>query len=424
MATLKFVGGSSNQSNEVMIRSQIQNLLAGNINQAAVDSQITTRLSPYATKAYVDTQDAKLADSAFIDAADNTRLDKNNLNKPGYPFTLDKDGKIPADKIKVTNLQKYPNTAVATSGGGGTTTSETFLLNLSVPDPGYPYKLLVTGTVSASVSTDTGARPQVIVFRGDNVAVAQGYGISESYQTPAVGSVSSKMYVAAPYAPPAWPNVVITKPGDLLNSSIAYNSGWQNMSWVPVNTDPYFTSLSGTTYMQATANMSNVSMSASVSFANGFIPNDALFDNVGKLVAEMQIYSSRSGTIATSAPSNGRVVSGTLTASVSNLTVNKGDLFTVQVKQSMYCPWGTLGLGTFATWAPVGSGVSNTLTMVPGLAAGSSGGEISILPLALSNQSVISGPTTLSVRLQSSGGVAVTALVAPSPRIMAIPIPA
>lgn len=422
MGTLRFVGGTNGQDNEVSTRSQIQNLLSGNLSQSAVNTAITTRLAQYATKTYVDNQDARLADSAFIDAGDATRLEKKNLDKPGFPLLLDTNGKIPPSRVKITSLQKYPKSAFATSGGGNATSSEAALMYLSVEDPGFPYKLLVTGTVSGAVGVDTGARPVVTVFRGDNVAIAQGFGISESYQTPAVGSATSKMYVGSPFTPAAWPNVVITKPGDLFNSSISYTSDWQNMSWIAVNNDSFYTMLSGN-YMQATANMSNVTISASVRFANGFIPNDALVDNVGKLVAEMRIFNGRD-TIASAVPSSGRTTEGVLTAQATGLTVNKGDIFTVQVKQSMYCPWGTLGLGTFATWAPTGSGVSNTLTLVPGLAPGSSGGEISILPLALSGQSAITGQTTVTVRLQSPAGVPVSVLGTPSPRIMAIPIPA
>lgn len=424
MGTLKFVGGTSSLTNEVSTQSHIQNLLAGNLSQAQVDSQVNTRLTAYATKTYVDTQDAKLADSAFIDAADSTRLAKSNLNKPGYPFTLDSDGKVPKGKIKVSSLQKYPNDTAGGAGGGGTTSSEIGLLSIPVADPGYAYKLLVTGTVSASVASDNGSFPQVIVSRGDGAVVAAGYGIAEAYQSPALGSASSRMYVAAPFIPTAYPNTKII-PAPFLNASVTYTTDWQNLSFVGVNTSPYTTTMSGISYMEAGSDMSGVTLAASMSFANGVIPNDALFDNIGKLTAEIRIFSSTRGVIVASAPSTGRQVSGTLTASTSTpITVSRGELFTVQVKQTVYCPWGTASLGSYATWAPASSGVSNTLTLTPGLAPGMSGGEVTVLPTALSGQSAITGPTSLSVRLQSPGGTSVTALSSPAPRLMAIPIPA
>ena len=423
MGTLKFIGGSTAQSNEVSTFSQIESLLAGNLTLAQVESLINTRLSDYANKTYVDVKDGTLADSAFIDAADALRLDKSKLNLAGYPFKLNSEGKVPADKVKVVSVQKYPKLAASSSGGGGTTTSEIALLNFSVDDPGYPYKLFVTGTVSGSVASDNGSRPQVFVSRGDGTVVARGYGVAESYQAPALGSASSRMYASGAFTPAEWPNVIVV-PAPIFNSSVTYHTDWQNLSWIPENTDPYSTTMSGTTYMQAMSSMENVTISAAVSFANGLPPADSIGANVGTLVCEMQIYSSRRGVIASAAPSSGKQTTGTLTAVATGQSVTKGDLFTVQVKQKMYCPWGTLSLGRLATWAPTGTGVSNTLTLVPGLAAGLSGGEITVLPVALTSQTAITGSTTLSVRLQSSGGTSVTALTAPSPRIMAIPIPA
>lgn len=425
-----FFGSMVGAPSRVATRGYIQNLLAGNLTQNQVTSQITTRLSGYATKTYVDAQDARLADSAFIDAGDATRLAKANLNRPGYPFTLDSNGKVPTSKVKLTAMQKYPNTAVAAAGGSASTTNDVALMTLSVPDPGFRYKLLVTGTMSGSVATDNGARPQVTVYRGDDYAVAQGYGAGESYQTPTVGSVSSKMYVSSPFAPAPYPNGIITHRPELGNSSVSYNSDWQNLSWIAVNDDAFQTAISGS-MMQAQVNMSNVSLSAFVSYANGRLPSDGIpADNVGRLTAEMRIYSSRSGVVAYTS-SNGRTVTGTLSSYVGGLTVYKGDMFTIQVRQSMYCPWGDVpdafgsnNRGTYATWAPSGSGVSNALTLTPGLAPGASGSEISILPMSFTSQPPMTGPTTLYVRLQSPGGMPVSVLSAPSPRIMAIPIPA
>ena len=54
MGTLKFIGGSTAQSNEVSTFSQIESLLAGNLTLAQVESLINTRLSDYANKTYVD----------------------------------------------------------------------------------------------------------------------------------------------------------------------------------------------------------------------------------------------------------------------------------------------------------------------------------------------------------------------------------
>jgi hypothetical protein len=427
MATLKYVGKSSTGASEVTTQAYVQNLLSGNLTQTQVNNQITTRMADYSTKTYVDSRDALLADSAFIDTADLTRLAKAVLNQPGYPFTVDENGKIPSSKIPggtltPTSLQKYPKITAVGTGSGATTTSDTGMFTVTVPDPGYPYRVLVAGTVHGQVASDNGSYAKVSVYRGDDVLVAVGNGIAESYQTPALGSLAGRMYVGVPYTP-SYSNAIWTPP-PLFQIETTYTSDWQPLTWVGINNDTYTTTMSGTAYMQAASTMSNVTLSASVSFDNGELPPDGLSPST--LTPEIRIYSSaKSGPIASSAiPGNLKSTLGTLTATASNISVTKGDLFSVQVKQTIFAPWGKISHGSFAQWAPSSSGTSNTLTMTPGLAADLSTGEIPILPTALSTQSPITGPTVLSVRLQSSSGAAVSTASTPTPRLTAIPIPA
>lgn len=411
---LRFVGGSVGDSNEISTKEHIENLLDGNLTQDQVNTIISNRLSAYATKTYVDTKDSQLADSAFIDAQDSSRLDRSQLNQIFMPFTLDGDGKIPARFVKVTDTQKFPSIAVATEGGGGTTSASTPLLSLSVPDPGYSYKLLVFGTVSAVASADNGLYPYVLVTRTGGQVVARGNGIAEAYQTPAPGAVSSRMY-----AKPFKPTTSKDSGGGL--QTLTRNSDWQLLSWMPVNSDVY-TSTVNSPYLEATSSMTGVTISANMSFSGGVLAKNFINGEIGSLTAYMQIESSVKGTIADALPITAKY--GTLTASVSNYNVSKGETFTVKVRQVIEVPFGSVSASEFATWAPSDTGVSNTLTIVPSLSPNRAGGEITIIPTNLNDQSVINGATTLSVVLHSSGGAPVTANSSPVPRISAIPIPA
>lgn len=419
MATLKYVGRTSTGTDEASTRGYIASLLGTNLTQSAVTAAITARLADYASVDDVKAKDNLLADTDFIDAADKTRLALTDLvdryatvDKAGRPFKLIADGKVPPERVRVTTSQRYPNTVAIGGGGAATTSSEVSLFTVSVPDPGYPYRLLVTGSVYAQVTTDNGSVPRIVVYRADNALVASGNGVAESYQAPSLGSATSRMFIAAPALP-------------LYSAAIwlgqwSYTTDWQTVAWSAVNNDTFSTTIENN-MLKAKSAMTNVKLEAQVSFANGVIPLAGL--GPGSLTMEMRIVNATKNVVLASAtPSN--LVTGTLTASADVASVAKDEWFTVQLKQTVVAPWGSLNPGGFATWAPSSSGVSNTLTLTPGLAPDRPSGEIPILPTSLASQTTISGPTTLSVRLQSSGGVPVTAFSSPAPRLLAIPIPA
>lgn len=414
MGTLKFVGGFDDNSDEIATRGYVDGLLDGNLSQAEINAKIANRLNEYATLSYVNTKDGTLADSAYIDAQDRSRLAKSSLNQPGQPFTLDGAGKIPGKLINVSDLQKFPQITVGGDGGGGTTSSDISLMSIPVPDPGYPYKLLVTGSVSASVAVDNGSRPVVTVYRGDGAAVAQGYGISESYQSPPVGAVDSRMYINTPILFP--PNQAQVS-GGFIGFGVTLTTGWLQFSWTP-SVESGFTSVlsSDGKFLVAQSSTDNATLRASVSYS-GAQPN--IGDASENFTAEIQIANQGGNVLATA---SSKTYTGTLIAE-KNLSVKKGDAFTVYGKMTMFA-LGTLAYGNFATWAPTGSGTANRLTLSSGLAPGFSGGDITVMPLNYNSQSAFSGSTTLSVRLSSPGGTSITATTSPSPRIMAIPIPA
>ncbi len=407
MPTLKFLGGESTAPTSVSIRSYIQDLLAGNLTQSEVNDLIAARLSAYATKTYTDGRDALLADSAFIDAADASRLSRSSLNVPGYPFTLDGNGKIPASRIKVSGMQYYPFTTAAPAGGSATTASTATLQNISIPDPGYPYRILVFGTVHGSVATDAGGRPIIEVMRG-NTRVGYGYGIAESYQMPAVGSVGSRMYAGA-YRPP-----ITGFP--FANGKMT--TGWMDLAWTGVDSADYSTTLSGK-YMQIKATMKGVAITAQMAWSGGVKPADLI--TPGKLIVEARLFSEKLGVLASDQSTN--MSSGQFNFAVTK-DVTEADMLTVQVKQTLESPTGFTDFwsapGNFATWAPDGTGTSNAVTVTPPLAPGVSGGEIVVLPVS---HSAFTGASSVVAYLIGNG-TSVSALPAPTARMSAIPIPA
>lgn len=417
MGTLKFLGGDAAVPTAVSTRSYIQSLLAGNLSQSEVNDIIAARLSEYATKAYTDSQDGQLADSAYIDAADASRLSKSNLNVPGYPFTLDGNGKIPASRIKVSGMQGYPGTTVTAVGGSGaTTTSSTAIQTISVADPGQPYRILVFGSVHGGVATDNGAMPQVEVLRG-NTRVGIGWGPAESYRMPTDGAVGSRMYASA-FTPVNYTESTV---GSLWPNR--RTTGWTLLGWNPVSSSDYTTTLSGTGNMRIGATMKGVTITAQMAFAGGAIPNGP----GGKLKVEAQLVLTRvSGATGEEVLQSGVIEnqsSSQFNFSVLNVDVAEADMLTIKVKQSLEAPLG-FGFdngGGFATWAPTITGATNTVTVTPALAPTPSSGEIVVLPVA---HSAFTGASTLSVYLGSVGGASVTAYPSPTARITAIPIPA
>lgn len=401
----------------IVTQGYLNAVLASNITQADVDTAIAAKLVPYATDDQVDERDRALASTKFIDEADKTRLAKADLNKPGYPLTLDTDGKIP---VALTGIggsrQRYPRTAWipgAYNTAAVTSTSEATVFTLNIPDPGFAYKVLVTGSVHGSITADSGEFPKILVYR-DSVSgpvVAFGYGVAEAYQSPQVGSQASRAWVSSSLRPTV----------KMWTGQWSYTSDWLTFGWAAINSSPYVTQLSGSNYVQVLADMTNVTLSAVVAYSGVDVPASGI-GNPSSVKAEIQIFSSNSGILATSPAQTG--AAGTCTATVVT-NVKKGDLLTVKGRQSLYAPWGSLQPGDFGTWAPGESGTGNTLTLTPAMAPGTATGEIPLIPAPLDGQSVIPAgtSTTLFVRIRSSGGSAATATTY-KPYLWATPIPA
>jgi hypothetical protein len=393
---LRFVGPSASGDNDLVTQGNLLALLPDTVDVPQAQALIDAALAIYADDTYVDTRDALLATSEYIDAADATRLAKANLNKPGFPFTLDSAGKVPVSLAG--SLQRYPRTASVVTTGSGSTTSETTIGSLiPVPDPGYNYKLMVTGTVHAQVNRDNGEYPKIVAVRADNTVVGIGYGIAEGYQTPVPDGQSSRIYLT---------NAV----------ALDANNTWTNLpNWTSVSTGIYTASLSGNGILVNKA-MKAATISASIAFTGAAAPLG------GATASQIRIVNlSTQAIVATSAA----VTSGSGTATVSaTFSPLAGQVYGVQALTSNSGPLynSVLNAGSLATWA---AGSTNTLTIAAAIATGQTSADIPIIPQITDQSTIAAGTsTTVSLRIQNPASGGTVSTVNYSPYVWVVPIPA
>lgn len=187
MSGLEYVGVDVTAAEDIIYKRYLDTLKESDPTDEHIDSVVATELSPYATRAYVDTKDALLATRSYIDAQDNLRLKLAQKNQANGIAGLGATGRIDPARIDSPLEQSwirgpwsptaYHSSEVTTSG-----TTESTLYTCGVTDPGYPYKLVVFG--SQEVLTDIeGTYPIVRVRQGSDTGpiVAQGQGFGEFY---------------------------------------------------------------------------------------------------------------------------------------------------------------------------------------------------------------------------------------------------
>lgn len=143
-------------------------------------------MTPFVLKSYVDEQDAYNATKAYIDNKDAERLRLNRINVNNGVPGLDAKGKVDIARVNVPSTQRYPmgiwSPAAYNAGVVTATNSETTVYTCSVADPGFAYRLLVTGQVDVTTSLD-GEYPIIRVREDSTIGtlVAMGRGNPQSY---------------------------------------------------------------------------------------------------------------------------------------------------------------------------------------------------------------------------------------------------
>ena len=245
MGALPIVGPIASTPYDVVGKGYVDSLLAQNPSQPQVNAMVAggtyngvtyPGFSAYVTKAYVDQQDALLATKVFIDGkyanggtvpstdtlnynangGDATRLHTSRIGAALGVVPLvsaitgdSQPGQMLAGYLSnVTSLQRFPKPYYSPAAYNATevsaSSSAVALYTCLVADPGFTYKLLITG-MADNYTVNDGQYAIVSVRQGsaNGPLVAQGRGLSEHYaggfldlvrDTP--GSFS--------YTPPAW----------------------------------------------------------------------------------------------------------------------------------------------------------------------------------------------------------------------------
>lgn len=150
-----------------------------------IDTRIIDKLSGYATKTYADERDALNATPGYVDAGDATRLKLASKDVAGGIVGLDAFGRANRNRIDANDTQRFPKGLWTPASYGSpltATNAEKTLFTMDVTDPGYAYKLLVSGSLDGLSALD-GVAPIIRVRAGtaDGPIIASGIGSYESY---------------------------------------------------------------------------------------------------------------------------------------------------------------------------------------------------------------------------------------------------
>src|SRR5512139_2670576 len=105
---IKYVGVPPGSDPDVATEEYLLGLRAQNLPQATVDALIAAGMAPYATRTYVNDQDALNATKAYIDAGDATRLHLSQIDTPGGPVGLDEVGWLDPAILDIASTQRWP----------------------------------------------------------------------------------------------------------------------------------------------------------------------------------------------------------------------------------------------------------------------------------------------------------------------------
>ncbi|QDH91874.1 hypothetical protein SEA_PHRAPPUCCINO_199 [Mycobacterium phage Phrappuccino] len=160
--------------------------MAEDMSASEIDARITSGLSAYATKSFVDSRDALNATPSYVDAGDATRLKQAQKNVANGVAGLGADGRVDRNQIGVSDTQRLPKGFWTPPNYGSgpvvITSGEATLFPMPVTDPGYPYRLVVMGNIDA-LSGNEGTAPRILVRVGSpsGPVIASGQGSPESY---------------------------------------------------------------------------------------------------------------------------------------------------------------------------------------------------------------------------------------------------
>ena len=210
MAKLRSVGRAPARDTEAATNAYVTSVRGtGSLTQGEIDSLISTAMAPYATTSYVNTRDELNASKAQVDAGDATKLKKATIDiNDGVPG-LDSTGRVPVARVPGTSTQRWPDgpytpAAYASTATTATGTTPVTVFTHTIADPGYPFKLLISGCLDVRTATNGDAPVvQVRVGSTSGPVVATGTGSPSQYRygvdtfnrvSPALGAGWEQIY--------------------------------------------------------------------------------------------------------------------------------------------------------------------------------------------------------------------------------------
>jgi len=408
MANLPYVGATPASPTDLVTKSYVGGLSAGNMTQTAVDSQLTSGFSPYPLKSYVDGRDALNATPAFVDAGDATRLHLSQIGANNGIAGLLSSGKVEVARVPVASTQRWPSPFISPSAYHSSTITatglaETQLFPVTVAYPGYTYKLLVTGVLDGQTGTD-GQYPIVRVRQGSTTGtiVAVGNGIGETFVVG--GNLTS-------YS---------------TNGSYTYTvpTGYTNLDIICLGAGG-----GGSSFWGQGGNAGSFASSSLVYGTTLPLTTTTLAVTVGKGGKD----GSTAGTASKVTGTGITTVTGAGGAG-NGQTTNKGQAAGSLVLDGQTYQGGGQSLANGPGLAPGGGGGGGAASDQPGAdgevwffayssSTGASSGPIRIIPTGYDQQTALTGSTTLYAMLSSSGSGSVSVSTL-RPGLMVVPIPA
>jgi hypothetical protein len=171
MATLRSKGIAPATDSEVATQGYVNSVRGtASLTQTAINTQVSAALLPYADASYVATRDLLNASVAQVDAGDATKLKASTINALNGVAGLDATGRIGVARVPGTSTQRWPRGFYTPASYQSTTVAsisgiETTVFTQALANPGFPFRLLVSGQLNVRTATD-GDAPVVRVRVG------------------------------------------------------------------------------------------------------------------------------------------------------------------------------------------------------------------------------------------------------------------
>lgn len=154
MSSLSYVGAAPQDSPDIVNRRQATTIInSAPVNRTGVSSQIhTTATTTYASKTYIDTQDATFALPSYYQSRDDLNVPNTAKGQANGVASLDSSGKIPLAQMPVLGagylLGPYGTTTAPVQRVAGQSPLDIVHFNIGVH--GYHFQPLVFATVLAT----------------------------------------------------------------------------------------------------------------------------------------------------------------------------------------------------------------------------------------------------------------------------------